>query len=63
MLHATFKTRRKPEIRKEEEDRGMVQVWQTEVRKGFWWGNLMERAHLETLGVDGRIKLKWILTD
>ena len=32
---------------------------------GFWWGNLMERGHLEDLGVDGRIlKLifkKWVV--
>jgi hypothetical protein len=26
----------------------------------FWWGNLKERAHVEVLGVDGRIILKWI---
>jgi len=22
-------------------------------RRGFWWGNLRERDHLESLGVDG----------
>jgi len=27
---------------------------------GFWWGNLRERDHLEDLGVDGRIILRWI---
>jgi hypothetical protein len=26
----------------------------------FWWGNLMERDHLEYLGVDGSILLKWV---
>jgi len=26
---------------------------------GFWWGNLRERDHLEIIGVDGRIILKW----
>jgi len=26
----------------------------------FWWGNLMERDHLENMGVDGSIILKWI---
>jgi hypothetical protein len=29
-----------------------------EVRTGFWWGGLMERDHLEDLGVDRRIILK-----
>jgi len=33
-----------------------------EVLAGFWWGNLRERTHMEGLGVDGRIILKWILT-
>jgi hypothetical protein len=27
---------------------------------GFWWGNLMERDHLEDPGGDGRIILRWI---
>jgi len=31
------------------------------VHTGFWWGNLSERDHLEDLGVDGEIILKWIL--
>jgi hypothetical protein len=31
-----------------------------EVYTGFMWGNLRERDHLEDLGVDGRIILKWI---
>jgi len=26
----------------------------------FWWGNLRERDHLETPGIDGRIILIWI---
>jgi len=30
------------------------------VHTGFWWGNLRERNHLEELGVDGWIILKWI---
>jgi hypothetical protein len=32
-----------------------------EVHKWFWLGDLMEGEHLEDLGVDGRIILKWIL--
>jgi len=32
-----------------------------EVNTGFWWGDMMERYHLEDLGVDGRIILKVIL--
>ena len=31
-----------------------------EVYTGFWCGNLKEREHLENLGVDWRIILKWI---
>jgi hypothetical protein len=39
----------------------MWQAWETEeMRRGFWWGDLEERNHLENLGIDGRIILKWI---
>jgi hypothetical protein len=39
----------------------MWHVWETgEVDTGFWWGNLLERHHLENLGANGRIILKWI---
>jgi hypothetical protein len=31
-----------------------------EVYTGFWWGDLRERDHLEALGIDGSIILKWI---
>jgi hypothetical protein len=27
---------------------------------GFMWGNVIERGHLYDLGVDGRIRLRWI---
>jgi hypothetical protein len=27
----------------------------------FWWGNLKEGDHLDNLGTDGRIIVKWIL--
>jgi hypothetical protein len=30
------------------------------VHTGVWWGNLREKGHLEDIGVDGRIILKWI---
>jgi hypothetical protein len=28
-----------------------------------WWGNLKKRDHLENLGVNGRIILKWIFKE
>jgi len=31
-----------------------------EVRREFWWGDLRKRDHVEYLGVDGMIILKWI---
>jgi hypothetical protein len=31
-----------------------------EVHIGHWWGDLRERDHLEDVGVDGMIILKWI---
>jgi hypothetical protein len=30
------------------------------VYTGFWWVDLRERDHLEDLGIDERIILKWI---
>jgi hypothetical protein len=32
-----------------------------EMHTQIWWGNLRERNHLKDPGVDGRIKLKFIL--
>jgi hypothetical protein len=31
------------------------------VHTGFRWGNRRERDHLEDVGVDGRVMLKWML--
>jgi hypothetical protein len=39
----------------------VVCVWETEeVHTGFWWGDMMERDHLEDLNGVARIMLKWI---
>jgi hypothetical protein len=39
----------------------MGRAWETgEVHTVFWWGDLMERDHLEDTSVDGTITLKWI---
>jgi hypothetical protein len=35
------------------EERGDLHTW-------FWWGNLKDRDKLEDLGVDWRIRLKWV---
>jgi len=34
-------------------------VGEGEVCKGFWWGNLRERDHMEDSGIDGRM-ISWI---
>ena len=31
-----------------------------ELHTGFWWGDLRERGHLEDIGIDESIILKWI---
>ena len=42
----------------------MWHIWGTgEVHRGFWWGDLRERDHMEDLGLDGRIILKWVLEE
>jgi len=33
----------------------------TEMHAGFWWGNMKERDHIEDLGTDKKIILKWLL--
>ena len=33
-----------------------------EANTGFSWGDLREEEHLQDLGVDGRMILKWIIT-
>jgi hypothetical protein len=35
-------------------------IGKEEAHRGFWLGNPRERDHLEDLGVDGLIILKWI---
>jgi hypothetical protein len=38
----------------------MWDVWESgELPTGLWWEGLREKGHLEDLGVDGRIILKW----
>jgi hypothetical protein len=39
------------------------QVWgRGDVHRGFWWGNLKERDHLEDLNVEIKIILKLIFS-
>jgi hypothetical protein len=40
----------------------MWHVWKREeVHRGFWLGNLKEIDHLEDLGIEWKIILKWML--
>ena len=32
-----------------------------EMHKRFWWGNMRAREHLENVGVDGTMILRWML--
>ena len=33
------------------------------MQTGFWWGHLRERDHLEDLGAEGRIILKFVFKE
>jgi hypothetical protein len=35
-------------------------MWKKKMYSGFWCENLMEKDHLENLGVEQRIQLKWV---
>jgi len=39
----------------------VARVGRGDVYTGLWWGNLRERDHLEDLGVEGSIILRWTL--
>ena len=40
----------------------MLRVWgRGEAYTRFWWGNLRQRDHLGSPGLDGRNILRWIL--
>jgi len=39
----------------------VARVGRGDVYTGLWWVNLRERDHLEDLGVEGRIILRWTL--
>jgi len=40
----------------------MGRVWETGgVHTGFWCRNLVEKAHLEDLGINGSLLAKWII--
>jgi len=38
----------------------MGEAFETSRDRRFWWGETMEGDHLEDLGVDGWILLRWI---
>jgi hypothetical protein len=39
----------------------MQHLWEKgDVYNGFWWGLMRKKGHLDNLGVDGSIILKWI---
>jgi hypothetical protein len=38
-----------------------TRIVKAKMQTQFWWGNLKKRDHIEDLGVDGRMILKWTL--
>ena len=47
-------------IKKNKMDRARGMCGRYDVCTVFWWGNLMERAYSDDLGVDDKIILKWM---
>jgi hypothetical protein len=47
-------------INKNEMDGHAARMGTTELHKGFWYGDIMEKDHFEDLGVEGRKTLKFI---
>jgi len=42
----------------------MWHIWQhREMHAMFLYGNVKEREHLENVGIDGRMILRWILNE
>ena len=47
-------------IKNNKMDRARGMCGRYDVCTVFWWGNLMERAYSDDLGVDDKIILKWM---
>jgi hypothetical protein len=39
----------------------MWHVWESKMHTGFRWGNVKERDSMENLGVDGRVRVEFVL--
>jgi hypothetical protein len=60
-FHYNFKFYSGDQIKKNEMGRACGTYGRQErCIQGFWWGDLRKRDHLEDLGVNRRIILKWI---